>query len=424
MFANPRVDDIKEEPFTFEWSVSKEQIDRDGETLLSPVHEHNGRSWRLQLERYGADLALDLKIGLVSSPVLPVMASYRFISVDEDRSVYLKGKTELFQQHNTFLGYEKLFSLDWPRHVTHRLTSYLSNKKLNIFCEVEVFKIEPVVHRSHHLNFGPSHSPQPDFSSLLDASHFDVNLVAGEKEFRAHKVVLSARSPIFAKMFEVDMKEKSTNKVNIDDIEAEILQKMLLHIYSGRNPLLNKQTNQLLAAKLNTTSICQNYPNTSQQIESGAKLKPTSTPAIENEEQSPIKIPIADIVTTPALTPAIESEADSPPPADPCEEAKKLLYAADKYQIEGLVKCCETFLSEHLTVDNVAETVLLADKHNATQLRKSCSVFIANNHSAVSETSGWSDVLAERSILQDILQASLDKHETPPTAKRLRLEFS
>ena len=360
--------DIKEDPFSFQWRVLQQRIGSSGEELLSAVYTNNGRGWRLQLMR--SDNGLALRIGLVSSPTLPVTASYRFSYISYG-SVNVRGKTGLFQKLNTFQGYDNLYYFS-----NSNLDQYLTNGTLIIHCEVEVFNMKQALTPPPQPILPQpvlTHTPQANFSSVLDAGHFDVTLVAGEKEFRAHKVVISARSPIFAKMFSHDMKEKSTNKIEIEDIEAEILQKMLLNIYSGDTPLLNSAADQLIVAKLRGKD---------------------------------------------------ESEAVSPPPADPCEEAKKLLYAADKYQIEGLVKCCEKFLSEHLTVDNVAETVLLADKHNAAQLRKSCSVFIANHQSAVSKTSGWSEVLAERSILQDIYQATLEKHETPPTAKRLRLEFS
>ena len=384
------VADIKEEPFSFEWSVLQQRIGLNGEELVSPVYTNNGRGWRLQLVRSGYDLAL--KIGLVSSPTLPVMASFRFICYQTSEcSIYLKGKTGLFQELNTFQGYDKFLSFratttilmgsyDMATDNVLYINNYLTNQNLKIFCEVEVFNMKQVftpppqpILPQHTQQPVPTHATQADFSSLLDAGHFDVTLVAGEKEFRAHKVVLSARSPIFAKMFEVDMKEKSTNKIEIEDIEAEILQKMLLNMYSGDTPLLNTAADQLIVAKLRGKD---------------------------------------------------ESEAVSPPPADPCEEAKKLLYAADKYQIEGLVKCCEKFLSEHLTVDNVAETVLLADKHNATQLRKSCSVFIVEHRSAVSETSRWSEVLATINVIQDIYQATVEKYEGTATASKLQLSHT
>ena len=377
------VADIKEKPFSFEWSVLQQRIGLNGEELVSPVYTNNGRGWRLQLVRCGSDLAL--KIGLVSSPTLPLMASYRFFCYkNSDCSIYLKGETGLFQELNTFQGYDNFLSFDAMINLHYHnvlyINNYLTNGSLKIFCEVEVFNMKQAlipppqtILPQHTQQPVPTHAPQADFSSLLDAGHFDVTLVAGEKEFRAHKVVLSARSPIFAKMFEVDMKEKSTNKIEIEDIEAKILQKMLINMYSGDTPLLNSAADQLTVAKLRGKD---------------------------------------------------ESEAVSPLPADPCEEAKKLLYAADKYQIEGLVKCCEKFLSEHLTVDNVAETVLLADKHNATQLRKSCSVFIVEHRSAVSETSRWSEVLATINVIQDIYQATVEKYEGTATASKLQLSHT
>ena len=352
-----------EKSFDFRWKIKNIQLS-GSQILLSPeqrCYHEPGRTWRLQLETgCGGSNSIALRLGLVASASVPVLASYKFMcAYKSDGSIYINSNTEFFEL-NSYKGFENMFR---PQY-SNSLDKFITNGHLTIHCTVDVLTCDIILP-----TFVPECILQADFSSLLDTGHFDVTLVAGEKEFRAHKLILSGRSPVFAQMFEVDMKEKSTNKIEIEDIEAETLQKMLLNIYSGDTPLLNTAADQLIMAKLRGKD---------------------------------------------------ESEAVSPPPADPCEEAKKLLYAADKYQIEGLVKCCEMFLSEHLTVDNVAETVLLADKHNATQLRKSCISFIVEHRSAVSETSSWSQVLAMNEILQDIYQATVEKYEAPPTAKRLK----
>ncbi|XP_046450201.1 speckle-type POZ protein-like [Daphnia pulex] len=55
-----------------------------------------------------------------------------------------------------------------------------------------------------------------------------------DRKIGGHVSVLAARSPVFAAMFNHDMKEKQTGEVVIEDIEFEIFQELLHYIYSGR----------------------------------------------------------------------------------------------------------------------------------------------------------------------------------------------
>lgn len=53
-------------------------------------------------------------------------------------------------------------------------------------------------------------------------------------EFPAHKVILAARSPVFASMFEYNMQESSNNKIEVNDLSPDALKEMLTYIYTGR----------------------------------------------------------------------------------------------------------------------------------------------------------------------------------------------
>lgn len=82
-----------------------------------------------------------------------------------------------------------------------------------------------------------------DFKALLDSGeHTDVTLRVGEqrKEFRAHFVVLAARSPVFAGMLKAPMQEALQKEVEILDIDPEVFQAVLHHLYSGELPGLEK----------------------------------------------------------------------------------------------------------------------------------------------------------------------------------------
>jgi len=67
-------------------------------------------------------------------------------------------------------------------------------------------------------------------------------------EFEAHKAVLAARSPVFAAMFEHEMEERKKNRVEITDVDVEVLREMLRFIYTGKSNALDKMADDLLAA--------------------------------------------------------------------------------------------------------------------------------------------------------------------------------
>jgi speckle-type POZ protein len=62
----------------------------------------------------------------------------------------------------------------------------------------------------------------------------DVNFKVRGREFPAHKLILSARSEVFAAMFQHPMEENLTNQIKIDDIDPNVFQELLRFIYTGR----------------------------------------------------------------------------------------------------------------------------------------------------------------------------------------------
>jgi speckle-type POZ protein len=62
----------------------------------------------------------------------------------------------------------------------------------------------------------------------------DVTFNIGGYDFPAHKNILSARSEVFAAMFQHPSKENLTNQIKIEDIEPDVFQELLRFIYTGR----------------------------------------------------------------------------------------------------------------------------------------------------------------------------------------------
>ncbi|CAL1275371.1 unnamed protein product [Larinioides sclopetarius] len=69
-------------------------------------------------------------------------------------------------------------------------------------------------------------------SLLEEGTLSDVSLQAGSKSFPAHKCILSARSPVFKAMFSGDNNDKTSNSIEIPDLDEDTLRELLSYIYS------------------------------------------------------------------------------------------------------------------------------------------------------------------------------------------------
>ena len=94
-------------------------------------------------------------------------------------------------------------------------------------------------------------------------------------ELFAHKVILAARSPVFARMFERDMQESQTNRIEINDVRPEVLKQMLVYIYTDGVPKIKEMADDLLyvAGKYqldNIKAACEQHLSYSLQISNAA----------------------------------------------------------------------------------------------------------------------------------------------------------
>ncbi|CAD6204161.1 GSCOCG00009893001-RA-CDS, partial [Cotesia congregata] len=74
-----------------------------------------------------------------------------------------------------------------------------------------------------------------DFKYLFETKkNCDITIKVGDKEFKAHKFILTARSCVFEAMFSYDMKENKENEVTIPDIDPDVFKKVLDYIYTDK----------------------------------------------------------------------------------------------------------------------------------------------------------------------------------------------
>ncbi|KAH9399419.1 hypothetical protein TYRP_017831 [Tyrophagus putrescentiae] len=110
--------------------------------------------------------------------------------------------------------------------------SLIKNGQLKVSCEIRL---------GYNLMLNSQTQVCRDLEKLRKSGTFtDVTVIVEKKqtkerkEFPAHKAILSARSDVFAAMFNAKYVENLTNKVVIDDIEPNIFQELLNYIYYGQ----------------------------------------------------------------------------------------------------------------------------------------------------------------------------------------------
>lgn len=74
----------------------------------------------------------------------------------------------------------------------------------------------------------------------------DIEIVSRDGHLRgAHKAVLLARSEVFSRMFANDMREASTNRIDIADADGDVVLAFLHFLYAGRLPQSERGTGEV-----------------------------------------------------------------------------------------------------------------------------------------------------------------------------------
>ena len=216
--------------------------------------------------------------------------------------------TPLLEQDYGFFEFIRLTDLENPAN------NLLPNDTLTICCRAEEYQSESGKYNC--LKEKPE-TPRArsklceDLASALDDKYADFVFKVENEKIAAHRVILAARSTVFAAMFQCDMKENKTNETEIEDMTPAAFRALLRFIYTGHCEVGNL--------------------------------------------------------------------------------AEQLLIAANKYDIQDLKEICVKELRMKLTVDNAVDLLILADLHQANDLKGGAILFINKNAAAVMKTPSWSD---------------------------------
>jgi len=74
-----------------------------------------------------------------------------------------------------------------------------------------------------------------DIKKLLDNADesSDFTIICSGKSFPCHEVILAARSPVFKSMFQLNMQEKTSRKLTVEDVGIKSISALLEFLYTG-----------------------------------------------------------------------------------------------------------------------------------------------------------------------------------------------
>lgn len=235
---------IKVKEFEYTWIIENFKFYhcKTGEKLQSPVFRMGDNSeyeWRLNLYPNGRDEEIKDYLTVYLELLKKATKRTAFLALslvngngdessDVSNELFIETKYQDYEQRVFRKFAERAYVLD-------KSNGLLPNGALTLRCKL--YFTDEIVHCSH-----PSETFLPadqmlskDFEKLLSDEKFsDVKLIIGDKELNVHKNVLAARSRVFAAMFDHPMKEQQENKVEIEDIDYDVMQQILHFIYTGK----------------------------------------------------------------------------------------------------------------------------------------------------------------------------------------------
>ncbi|GAB4831842.1 BTB/POZ and MATH domain-containing protein 3 [Ancistrocladus abbreviatus] len=132
-------------------------------------------------------------------------------------------------------GYKRFF-----RKVALESSEFLKDDCLEFHCTVGVVRNRVERPKQYMVTVPPSDMGQ-NFKDLLgDEVGYDVVIQVGDESFKAHKLILAARSPVFRAQFFGLVGNPNMDKVVLEDVEPSIFKAMLLFIYSDALPDLGE----------------------------------------------------------------------------------------------------------------------------------------------------------------------------------------
>ncbi|XP_016124419.1 speckle-type POZ protein-like [Sinocyclocheilus grahami] len=230
---------IKVVKFSYMWTINNFSFCREemGEVIKSSTFSSGANDklkWCLRVNPKGLDEEskdyLSLYLLLVSCPKSEVRAKFKFSILNakgEETKAMESQRAYRFVQGKDW-GFKKFIRRDF---LLDEANGLLPDDKLTLFCEVSVVQDSVNISGQNTMNMVkvPDCRLADELGGLWEHSRFtDCSLCVAGQEFQAHKAIL--------------------NRVEINDVEAEVFKEMMFFIYTGKAPNLDKMADDLLAA--------------------------------------------------------------------------------------------------------------------------------------------------------------------------------
>lgn len=232
---------FEKEKVVYNWTVlGVKNWPEDTNGIASTSFRHpNASEWCMVLSKKNNDLRLCFWLKVSKEPVKATLRATLYLGGGEKREVYPPLNCTL-----------KVGDKSLPKTIGDTFPITNGDRDLGdcltFQCEVEIMCI---VWDEMPSAIAPESQPglARDFGSLLESQDFaDFILHAGDVQLKAHKAVLSARSPVFSRMLQQNMKEAKENYVYIEGVEPDVVAEALRYMYTGRAPSLHDMAQGLL----------------------------------------------------------------------------------------------------------------------------------------------------------------------------------
>ena len=231
----------------FEWRVQVpflQTSDRNGkqiESLLFACHEDPDSRWRLRLTDQKTKLSIHM--WRCNSEGQNVIITDRILV---KISILGGDKKKVLRQLTTTKPNSQMLKVFFYKDEVKLINSECRQDdgsytfRCRILCHVKMENIASADVPSG-LSMDCSDGLATDFEELFDTMQMsDVIFNFGDRQFPAHKLILAARSEVFAAMFQHPTTESLTNRIRIQDVEPEVFHELLRFIYTGRVSLEEK----------------------------------------------------------------------------------------------------------------------------------------------------------------------------------------
>uniref|UniRef100_A0AAY4BF44 BTB domain-containing protein n=1 Tax=Denticeps clupeoides TaxID=299321 RepID=A0AAY4BF44_9TELE len=232
----------KTEKFSLTWTITKFSFAEAVVRSSSFTNASEELKWSLLLYTNGVshyEGYLSLYFQLDSGPQTGIRAKGRMVILNSDGEEI---KVHTMRDRNV-LGFDTFARRE---DIMDEEAGILRDDTLTVTCEVCSVYITTLNTLDVKV---PECRMADELGNLWDQSLLpDCSLVVGGQEFQAHKAILAARCPVFRAMFTHDMKERQTNRVEIQGVEPEVLRELVTFIYSGKAPNIQDMAADLLVA--------------------------------------------------------------------------------------------------------------------------------------------------------------------------------